>query len=80
MNVIAALVGLAAVSAGQEDMYKGLALGDRVEVSFVSGSTITGKLVVPPRAPNEAPVESIDYVKEKSLTLDLSLEDRKSVV
>lgn len=74
MNVIAALVGLAAAAVQQEEMYKGLALGDRVEVTFASGSTITGKLAVPARAPGEPPVESLDYLKEKSLTLDVSLE------
>lgn len=74
MNVIAALVGLAATAVQQEEMYQGLALGDRVEITFKSGSSITGKLANAPRPPNEQPPDSVDYVKEKALTIDVSLE------
>jgi len=75
---------LAAAAWGQaDDVYKSLAKGDRVQVTFRSGGTITGMLVASPighapkAAPREGepvPEETIDYAKQTSLTVDLSWE------
>ncbi|HXX93379.1 MAG TPA: hypothetical protein VEN81_07080 [Planctomycetota bacterium] len=72
---------LAAPAWGQaEDVYKSLALGDRVQITFRSGGTITGNLDVnpigqkaKPRADGQ-PEEALDYTKETSLTINLSWE------
>jgi hypothetical protein len=47
MNTIFAVLAL--VPAVQDDAYKGLATGDRVEVTFRNGNTLTGSLTAPPR-------------------------------
>jgi hypothetical protein len=72
---------LAASAWGQaEDVYKNLALGDRVQITFRSGGTLTGNLDVNPigRKPmpkgDGLPEEAIDYTKEASLTINLSWE------
>lgn len=74
---------LAAAAWGQaEDVYKTLAKGDRVQITFRSGGTITGMLVTNPIGQPVRPAvreenaleEKIDYTKETSLTLDLSWE------
>lgn len=75
---------LAATAWGQaEDVYKTLAKGDRVQITFRSGGTITGMLVANPigHMPKAAPKEgepavddSIDYSKQNSLTVELSWE------
>lgn len=75
---------LAAAAWGQaEDVYKTLSKGDRVQITFRSGGTITGMLVanplgqVPKGAPKEgdpAADDTIDYTKQTSLTVDLSWE------
>jgi hypothetical protein len=72
---------LAASAWGQaEDVYKNLALGDRVQITFRSGGTLTGNLDVnpighKPRAKGDGlPEEAIDYTKENSLTINLSWE------
>ncbi len=57
----------------QDDVWKALALGDRVQVTFRSGNAITGTLAVLSRDP-KVKVTSVDYVKEGALTLDVSWE------
>ncbi len=70
-----ALLGLLAqADDSKEAVYKRLALGDRVEITFRSGRTIAGKLVSSPQGRKAEKVESVDYTKEKSLTVDVSLE------
>jgi hypothetical protein len=66
-----ALALLAQAEEPKEEVYRRIGLGDRVEVTFNSGRTVIGTLVTPPQGQK---AESIDYAKEKSLTLDLGLE------
>jgi hypothetical protein len=68
-----ALALLAGTAFAQDDVYKKLAVGDRVEITFLSGATLTGRLVAPPRAPGEK-VEAPDYTRESALTLDVGTE------
>lgn len=72
---------LAASAWGQaEDVYKTLSLGDRVQITFRSGGTITGQLdrnpigQIPKPKAEDAPEEAVDYSKEASLTVNLSWE------
>jgi hypothetical protein len=75
---------LTAAAWGQaEDVYKTLAKGDRVQITFRSGGTITGMLVPNPigqpakpvlREAEAPPEVAIDYTKETSITVDLSWE------
>jgi hypothetical protein len=72
---------LAASAWGQaEDVYKNLSLGDRVQITFRSGGTITGNLDVNPvgQKPKPkvegAPEEPVDFTKETGLTINLSWE------
>jgi DNA-directed RNA polymerase subunit F len=67
-----ALAALLALPA-QDDVWKDLKLGDRVQVSFRSGSRITGVLVAKPGDP-KVKVADIDYSKASELTLDVTLE------
>ena len=53
LNTIAFLALLAAPA--QDDVYKSLAVGDRVEVTFRNGNTLTGSLSAPPSAQPAAP-------------------------
>ena len=63
-----------------EDVYKTLSLGDRVQITFRSGGTITGNLDInpiglkPKPKVEGAPEETIDYTKESGLTINLSWE------
>jgi len=66
---LAALPFLALAAAAQESAYTDLSLGDRVKVTFHSGSTITGTLIARPGGPK---VESVDYTRERALMLDVS--------
>src|SRR5262245_22064919 len=50
LTTIAALALLA-----QDDVYKTLQTGDRVEVTFRNGNTLTGSLAAPPSAQPTAP-------------------------
>jgi hypothetical protein len=59
--------------APQDEVWKSLSLGDRVQVTFRSGNAITGMLTVVPRDP-KVKITSVDYVKETALTLDVSWE------
>lgn len=76
---------LAATALGQADeVYKTLGLGDRVQITFRSGGTITGQLVrnpvgqpqkpAPKAGETAAPEAGIDYAKQPSLTVDMSWE------
>ncbi|HLF94783.1 MAG TPA: hypothetical protein VJB14_15060 [Planctomycetota bacterium] len=68
---------LAASAWGQtEDVYKNLALGDRVQVTFRSGGTITGNLARSRVGlkPGVTLDQAVDYSKEDSVTVDLSWE------
>jgi hypothetical protein len=51
----------------QDTPWSDLAVGDRVEVTFRSGGTISGKLIAP-----ISKSSAVDYSKETSLTLDVS--------
>ncbi len=65
------------LAAGQEtpdEVYKRLALGDRVEITLRSGATLTGKLVAPAREAGEPAAGALDFTKEKALSLDMSIE------
>ena len=68
---------LSASAWGQaEDVYKTLSLGDRVQVIFRSGGTITGQLARNKvgQKPGVPADQAIDYSKEDSITVDLSWE------
>jgi hypothetical protein len=47
-TLFTALLTLPAAAAAQDDVYKSLALGDRVQITFRSGNTISGRLVPSP--------------------------------
>lgn len=49
-TMLAFLPLLAAPALAQEDVYKALDVGDRVQITFRNGNTIIGSLVVPPTA------------------------------
>ena len=53
----------------QDPSWGDLALGDRIEVTFRSGNTISGSLVAP-----SPKTSAIDYSKESSLILDVTWE------
>ena len=80
-NTLLILPFLAASAWGQaEDVYKTLSVGERVQITFRSGGTITGQLDVnpvgrkpAPKVPG-APKETLDYTKETALTINLSWE------
>ena len=71
---------LAAAAWGQDDIYKSLALGDRVQITFRSGGTINGNLEPnpmgrKPKAKGDTTAEPpVDYTKAESLTVNLSWE------
>src|SRR5919201_955486 len=81
LTLFASLATALPLAAQDDDVYKSLAIGDRVQVTFRSGGTISGQLVInpigrtvkPPKA-GEPTDEKIDYAKENSLTVDLSWE------
>ena len=77
-NLMSALVLLSALASAapafaqssggaNQTPWSELAVGDRVEVTFRSGGTISGKLVAPGTKSSV-----LDYAKETSLTLDIS--------
>ncbi|MBI3854138.1 MAG: hypothetical protein HY293_00440 [Planctomycetes bacterium] len=63
MLTLALLPSLALAAAAQDTAGAGLAVGDRVEITFFSGATIRGTIVKP-----------WDAAKETALTLDLTWE------
>src|SRR5437773_4871684 len=71
MRDLAWVPDLALSDVAQENPYKDLVLGDRVEITFHSGSTLQGTLVLKPGEPK---VDSVDYTTRSGLTLDVSSE------
>jgi hypothetical protein len=70
MTLSLALLPLLGLRAGAQDTpWSDLALGDRVEVTFFSGATIRGTLVS-----SGAKTRTVDYSRERELTLDLTWE------
>ena len=76
MKIAAVFICLLALPlAAQEDVYRDLVLGDRVQIVFRNGSTMRGTLVAPPKDPRiEEKIESVDYLKVSGLTLDIKWE------
>jgi len=69
MLSLALLPALALSAAAQDFPWNDFAVGDRIEITFRSGGTIGGTLVsANPR------VKTVDYAKEASLTLDITME------
>lgn len=65
---------LASVSFAQDDVWKSLKKGDRIQVTFRSGNMISGQLDTKPTDPRvKSPIE-MDYSQATELTLDVSLE------
>lgn len=64
---------LASLASAQDDPWKSLAKGDRVQVMFRSGNTILGALTAKPADPRVAP-GPIDYSGVSEITIDVSLE------
>jgi len=70
MMMTFAFAPLLALAAGAQDVsWSDLAVGDRIEVTFQSGNTISGSL-----AATNPKTTSIDYSKESSLVLDVTWE------
>lgn len=66
---------LALPLAAQEEIYRDLELGNRVKITFRSGGTISGTLVVEAKDPRKKEtVEKVDYLKAEALTLDIKWE------
>jgi hypothetical protein len=63
----------ATATAQQEDVWKTLAKGDRVSVTFRSGNMIQGQLTAKPADPR-IPESAPDYSQAEEITLDVSLE------
>lgn len=64
---------LVSPACAQEDLWKSLAKGDRIQVTFRSGNTIQGTLDNKPADPR-VPPGPIDYTTVSEITLDLSYE------
>lgn len=64
---------LASLATAQDDPWKSLTKGDRVQVMFRSGNTILGSLTGKPADPRVAP-GPIDYSGVSEITIDVSLE------
>ena len=64
---------LASVASSQDDLWKTLKKGDRIQVTFRSGNMITGQLEAKPGDPRIKGPE-VDYGQATELTLDVSLE------
>lgn len=74
MNMMLALLSvLAAPASSQDEVWKSLKVGDRVQVIFRSGNMITGKLTVKPGDPR-VKVAEVDYAVATELTMDVTLE------
>lgn len=74
MNMMLALLPLlAAPGFSQDEVWKSLKLGDRVQVIFRSGNMITGQLTAKPGDPR-VKVAPVDYAVATELTLDVTLE------
>jgi hypothetical protein len=64
---------LASVAFAQDDPWKSLVKGDRVQITFRSGNTILGSLAARPADPR-VPPGAIDYSSVTEVTIDVSLE------
>ena len=64
---------LASLATAQDDPWKSLAKGDRVQVMFRSGNTILGSLTAKPADPR-VPPGPIDFSSVTEITIDVSLE------
>jgi hypothetical protein len=64
---------LASIASAQDDIWKTLSKGDRVQITFRSGNTLLGNLASKPGDPRVAP-PLVDYSNATEITLDLSLE------
>jgi len=64
---------LATLASAQDDVWKTLAKGDRVSITFRSGNMISGQLAAKPADPR-LPQEAVDYSQASEITLDVSLE------
>ena len=64
---------LATAASAQEDVWKQLAKGDRVQITFRSGNMIMGTLDNKPMDPRLKP-GAVDYSAVNEVTLDVSLE------
>src|SRR5687767_2004812 len=64
---------LASVATAQDDPWKSLAKGDRIQVTFRSGNTILGNLTGKPIDPR-LPAQNVDYSTATEITIDVSLE------
>jgi hypothetical protein len=65
---------LASAAGAQDDVWKQLAKGDRVSVTFRSGNTIQGSLDTKPVDPRTPPTSTEDYSQATEITLNVSLE------
>ena len=64
---------LASVATAQDDAWKSLSKGDRVQIMFRSGNTILGRLTTKPADPR-LPSGAIDLSTATEVTIDVSLE------
>jgi len=64
---------LASTASAQDDVWKTLNKGDRIQVTFRSGNMLLGNLDNKPADPRLAPVAT-DYSTASEITIDLSLE------
>ena len=64
---------LASVATAQDDVWKSLQKGDRVQITFRSGNMLLGNLAPKPGDPRLQP-PAVDYASATEVTLDLSLE------
>jgi hypothetical protein len=64
---------LASVATAQDDIWKALNKGDRVQITFRSGNTIMGNLTVKPADPRTPP-SAFDLSAASEITIDVSLE------
>jgi len=64
---------LASVAFAQDDPWKTLTKGDRVQITFRSGNSIMGNLANKPADPR-VPPGAIDYAAVTEVTIDVSLE------
>lgn len=64
---------LASSAFAQDDLWKSLAKGDRVQITFRSGNMILGNLTGKPADPR-VPPSAIDYSAVSEVTIDVSLE------
>ena len=76
MKIAAGFICLLALPlAAQEEVYRELVLGDRVQLILRNDSTLRGTLVALPKDPRGVEkIESVDYVKIPGLTLDIKWE------